>query len=92
MEALEIYKKIAHADWYYNYSDDYGAYKRGEASCREVRSFIDGREWTLDDVEMIKNESKNAIALDTRMDEESRNKRIIWWNEKIDDLFKGKVQ
>jgi hypothetical protein len=40
MKAMEIYKKIGSADWYYNYSDDYGYYKRGEAECREVIDFI----------------------------------------------------
>lgn len=92
MEALEIYQKIARADWYYNYCDDYGAFLKGQASCSAVRSFINEREWSQDDVEMIRNEAMNAIALDTKSDEESKNKRVIWWNEKIDQLFKGKVQ
>ena len=87
-KAMEIYKKIGSADWYYNYSDDYSYYKRGEAECREVQDFIKSNEWTIDEVEMIRNEAKNDLALNERYSEESRAKMVVWWDSKLDYLFK----
>ena len=91
MKAMEIYKKIGSADWYYNYSDDYGYYKRGEAECREVIDFIKSNEWTIDDVEMIRNEAVNQLNLDDRYSDESREQKIKWWNDKLNWLFKGVI-
>ena len=91
MKAMEIYKKIKSADWWYNYSDDYGYYKRGEAECREVKDFIKSNEWTIDDVEMIRNEAVNQINLNDRYSDEAREEKIKWWNNKLDYLFKDVI-
>ena len=91
MKAMEIYKKIGSADWYYNYADDYGYYKRGQAECQEVYSFIKNNQWTIDDVEMIRNEAKNNLTLDERYSDESREKMLAWWNDKLDHLFKDVI-
>jgi hypothetical protein len=91
MKAMEIYKKIKSADWWYNYSDDYNYYKAGEAECREVKDFIKSNEWTMDDVEMIRNEARNNLLLDQRYSDEKREEMNLWWEKKLDYLFKDVI-
>jgi hypothetical protein len=91
MKAMEIYKKIASADWWYNYSDDYRYYKSGEADCQAVYSYIKNNQWTIEDVEMIRNEAKNNLTLDQRYSDESRAKMLVWWDAKLDYLFKDVI-
>ena len=84
---MEIYKKISGADWWYNYSDDYSYYVRGKAECDDVKRFIEQNEWTADDIEMIRNEAINKLNLDLSYSDDSRQKKIQWWNDKLTYLF-----
>ena len=51
IEAQEIFDRIRKVDWYYNYSDDYSVWKKGEASVKEIKDFINSREWSDDDID-----------------------------------------
>lgn len=91
MEALNIAQMIMRADWYYNMCDDYSAYKRGESSVMEVRSYINNREWTIDDVESIRHEIVNILTL-RDINKVVKKESLDFWNNKIDNLFKKVLQ
>lgn len=44
-EILEIAKQIYRTDWYYNYSDDYGAYRSGESQVKSTRLMMQEHDW-----------------------------------------------
>lgn len=52
-QAQEWIYRIRRADWYYNYSDDYGAWSRGNAECSAIRR--DGKEadLTAEELQMV---------------------------------------
>jgi hypothetical protein len=87
MEALSIAQMIMRADWYYNMTDDYSAYKRGEASVQEVKSYINNRSWISEDVNLIKNEIKNILTL-RDINKVVKQDTLDFWNNKVDNLFK----
>jgi hypothetical protein len=87
MEALSIAQMIMRADWYYNMTDDYSAYKRGEASVQEVKSYINNRSWISEDVNLIKNEIKNILTL-RDINKVVKQDTLDFWNNKVENLFK----
>jgi hypothetical protein len=88
IEAQEIFDWIKKVDWYYNYSDDYSVWKRGEASVKEIKDFINSREWSDDDIDKIKLASRNMVMLDTRnLDDQQREDTIRSWDKRIHNLF-----
>lgn len=87
LEALEYAKAIKNADWYYNYSDDYGAYSRGMASVNAVHKMIENREWNVEDVESVRHEIINILKIHNS-GKEIEEKTYSYWNEKIDYLFR----
>lgn len=88
LEAQEIFDRIRKVDWYYNYSDDYSVWKSGAESVKKIRDFIDSREWSDKDIDMLKLASKNIIMLDTRqLSDQQREDSIQSWNKRIDNLF-----
>jgi hypothetical protein len=88
LEAQEIFDRIRKVDWYYNYSDDYSVWKRGEASVSEIKHFIRSREWSDDDIDKIKLASRNLVMLDTRnLDDQQREDTIQAWDKRINSLF-----
>ena len=90
MEAQEILNRITKVDWYYHYSDDYSVWKAGEQSMKEIKAFVNSRDWTDDDIEKLKLAVLNMVNLKNYHREEDRQKSIDVWQEKIDDLFKKK--
>jgi hypothetical protein len=89
-EAQEIIGKIRKVDWYYNYSDDYSVWKRGEASMSAVKHFANSREWSADDIAILKLEVNNLANLQVFKTEESKQEFIQSWIEKIDYFFRAK--
>jgi hypothetical protein len=88
LEAQEIFDRIRKVDWYYNYSDDYSVWKKGEASVKEIKDFINNREWSDDDIDKIKLASRNMVMLDTRnLDDQQREDTIRSWDKRIYNLF-----
>jgi hypothetical protein len=88
IEAQEIFDRIRKVDWYYNYSDDYSVWKKGEASVREIKDFINSREWSDDDINKIKLASRNMVMLDTRnLDDQQREDTIRSWDKRIYNLI-----
>ena len=88
LEAQEIFDRIRKVDWYYNYSDDYSVWKKGEESVKEIKDFINSREWSDDDIDKIKLASKNLVMLDTRnLDDQQREDTIRSWDKRIHNLF-----
>ena len=88
LEAQEIFDRIRKVDWYYNYSDDYSVWKKGEESVKELKDFINSREWSDDDIDKIKLASKNLVMLDTRnLDDQQREDTIRSWDKRIHNLF-----
>ena len=88
LEAQEIFDRIRKVDWYYNYSDDYSVWKKGEESVREIKDFINSREWSDDDIDKIKLASRNMVMLDTRnLDDQQREDTIQSWDKRIHNLF-----
>jgi hypothetical protein len=88
LEAQEIFDRIRKVDWYYNYSDDYSVWKKGEASVKEIKSFINSREWSDDDIDKIKLASRNMVMLDTRnLDDQQREDTIRSWDKRIHNLI-----
>jgi hypothetical protein len=88
LEAQEIFDRIRKVDWYYNYSDDYSVWKKGEASVKEIKDFINSREWSDDDIDKIKLASRNMVMLDTRnLDEQQREDTIRSWDKRIYNLI-----
>jgi len=88
LEAQEIFDRIRKVDWYYNYSDDYSVWKKGEASVREIKDFINSREWSDDDIDKIKLASRNMVMLDTRnLDDQQRENTIQSWDKRIHNLI-----
>jgi hypothetical protein len=90
IEAQEIIGKIRKVDWYYNYSDDYSVWKRGEASMSAVKHFANSREWSADDIAILKLEVNNLANLQVFKTEESKQEFIQSWIEKIDYFFRAK--
>ena len=90
IEAQEIIGKIRKVDWYYNYSDDYSVWKRGEASMSAIKHFANSREWSADDIAILKLEVNNLANLQGFKTEERKQEFIQSWIEKIDYLFKTK--
>jgi len=91
MEALNVAQMIMRADWYYNMTDDYSAYKRGEASVQEVKSYINNRSWISEDVDLVKNEIKNILTL-RDINKVVNQDTLDFWNNKIDNLFKKALE
>lgn len=88
LEAQEIFDRIRKIDWYYNYSDDYSVWKKGEESVKKIKNFINSREWSDDDIDKIKLASKNLVMLDTRnLDDQQREDTIRSWDKRIHNLF-----
>ena len=88
LEAQEIFDRIRKVDWYYNYSDDYSVWKKGEASVKEIKDFINSREWSDDDIDKIKLASRNMVMLDTRnLDDQQREDTIRSWDKRIYNLI-----
>jgi hypothetical protein len=88
LEAQEIFDRIRKVDWYYNYSDDYSVWKSGAESVKEIRHFIDSREWSSEDIDMLKLASKNIVMLDIRkLTDQQRQDSIDAWNKRIENLF-----
>lgn len=87
MEASEIAGKIMRADWSYNYTEDYSAYKRGEGTVREVQSMIKESTWTKDEVDHIINEVRNILSLRAG-DKEISQSNLEYWTNMINKLFK----
>ncbi len=88
LEAQEIFDRIRKVDWYYNYSDDYSVWKKGEASVKEIKEFINSREWSDDDIDKIKLASRNMVMLDTRnLDDQQREDTIRSWDKRIYNLI-----
>lgn len=91
MEAQEIFDRIRKVDWYYNYSDDYSVWKKGEASVQEIRQFANSRDWSNEDINILKLAARNTVMLDTRkLSDEQREDSMQAWNKRIDNLFKVK--
>ena len=88
LEAQEIFDRIRKVDWYYNYSDDYSVWKKGEASVKEIKDFINSREWSDDDIDKIKLASRNMVMLDTRkLTDQQREDSIQSWDKRIYNLI-----
>lgn len=88
LEAQEIFDRIRKVDWYYNYSDDYSVWKKGEASVKEIKDFINSREWSDDDIDKIKLASRNTVMLDTRkLTDQQREDSIQSWDKRIHNLI-----
>lgn len=88
LEAQEIFNRIKKVDWYYNYSDDYSVWKKGEASVKEIKDFINSREWSDDDIDKIKLASRNMVMLDTRkLTDQQREDSIQSWDKRIYNLI-----
>ena len=88
LEAQEIFDRIRKVDWYYNYSDDYSVWKKGEASVKEIKDFINSREWSDDDIDKIKLASRNTVMLDTRkLTDQQREDSIQSWDKRIYNLI-----
>ena len=88
LEAQEIFDRIRKVDWYYNYSDDYSVWKKGEESVKEIKDFINSREWSDDDIDKIKLASRNMVMLDTRnLDDQQREDTVRSWDKRIYNLF-----
>jgi hypothetical protein len=90
IEAQEIIGKIRKVDWYYNYSDDYSVWKRGEESMSAVKHFANSREWSADDIAILKLEVNNLANLQVFKTEERKQEFIQSWIEKIDYFFRAK--
>jgi len=87
MEALSIAQMFMRADWYYNMTDDYSAYKRGESSVQEVRSYIKSREWTIEEVESIKHEITNILKIRS-INNVFKKEVYQAWHERVDHEFR----
>jgi hypothetical protein len=88
MEAQEIFDRIKKIDWYYTYSDDYSVWKKGEASVKEIKDFINSREWSNEDIDMLKLASRNMVMLDTRkLTDQQREDTIQSWDKRIHNLI-----
>ena len=78
------------ADWSYNYTEDYSAYKRGEGTVREVQSMIRDNTWTQDQVDLIIHEVKNVLTL-RGGDKEISQSNLEYWTNMINKLFKKEI-
>ena len=88
LEAQEVFDRIRKVDWYYNYSDDYSVWKKGEASVKEIKDFINSRELSDDDIDKIKLASRNTVMLDTRkLTDQQREDSIQSWDKRIYNLI-----
>lgn len=88
LEAQEIFDRIRKVDWYYNYSDDYSVWKKGEASVKEIKDFINSREWSDDDINILKLAARNTVMLDTRkLTDQQREDSIQSWDKRIYNLI-----
>ena len=83
----ELTTAILNADWYYNYSDDYGAYNRGEASVSKVINMIKKNECTIDDYHKVAHELKNQLAL-RNVGRIVQEKTYDYWDKKVKHLFR----
>jgi hypothetical protein len=83
----ELVTAILSADWYYNYTDDYGAYNRGEASVRKVTNIIEKNECTIDDFHKVVHELKNQLAL-RYVGKIIEEKTYTYWDTKVKYLFR----
>ena len=90
MDALKIARQIMQADWSYNYTEDYSAYKRGEGTVREVQSMIKDNTWTQDQVDLIIHEVKNILTL-RGGDKEISQSNLDYWTNMINKLFKKAI-
>jgi hypothetical protein len=91
LEALEIVQRINSVDWNYQYSDDYGVYLRGQASVATFNKWANEREWTSEDIEMIKHEAMNYLKLSGSYKDFPQG-RYDFFVKKIDQLFKVKKE
>jgi len=88
LEASEIITRIAHIDWYYNYSDDYSVWKKGSEETTAFKNFVSSRIWSDDDIDTLRLAARNMIMLDTRrLSDQQREDSIQSWNKRIQKLF-----
>jgi len=87
MEALNVAQMIMRADWYYNMTDDYSAYKKGEASVQEVKSYVASREWTIEEVQSIKHEITNILNLRS-VNNVFKKEVYEAWDKRVDSVFR----
>ena len=80
-EANKWAGRIRNADWYYNYSDDYGAYLRGQSECSAIRKDADAANLTDEEVKMIIDAFISATTQD-------RQEYIDFFVERINSVFK----
>lgn len=79
-EAQKWFDTIRYADWYYNYSDDYGAYSRGQARCNEI--YRQGKEANLSD------ESKQKIIDLIVKEYGSKQDTVDFFIERVKYIFR----
>jgi hypothetical protein len=91
LEALDIIHRISSTDWNYQYSDDYGVYLRGQASVAKIKKWINEREWTSEDIEMIKHEAMNYLKLSGSYKDFPQG-RYDFLVQKIERLFEVKKE
>lgn len=91
MEALEIAQNIMGADWSYNYTDDYSAFLRGQASVSKVQHMIKEKEWTTDDVSLIINEVRNILSLRS-VGKDFPQSTFDYWENMITRLFRRSMK
>ena len=80
-EAQKWFDTIRYADWYYNYSDDYGAYSRGQAQCNKI--YRDGKEANLSQ------ESKQKIIDLINNEYGSKPDTANYFIDRVNYIFKG---
>lgn len=83
----ELVTAILNADWYYNYTDDYSAYNKGEASVRKVTNMIEKNEYTINDYHEAAHELKNQLAL-RYVGNIIEEKTYVYWDDKLKSLFR----
>lgn len=52
-QANDWIHRIRRVDWYYNYSDDYGVWARGQAECEAIRKSAANANLTDEEVQTI---------------------------------------
>ena len=76
---------IYHADWYYNHSDDYSVYLKGEAQVKKLRKVISDMEWTDSKRQNLWEALENLIT-ETHNGREINPKHKEFWFNKIKQL------
>ena len=92
LEAQEIFYRVKRVYWYYNYSDDYSVWKAGQSAVESIKAFANSREWTHDDIAILKLAIRNTANLQNFKTDEGKEDWIKTWDEKIDWLFTVKEE